>query len=81
MSKYFKQNNAESTRHLYNKSRVYTGEMKDAKYENIKNFRRAEKYLYGREANTTEIEKRKKDVTDIKQKIKDLQETKIAKKK
>ena len=48
MSKYFKQNNAESTRHLYNKSRVYTGEMKDAKYENIKNFRRAEKYLYGR---------------------------------
>tara|TARA_B100000287_G_scaffold430152_1_gene484859 strand:- start:3350 stop:3619 length:270 start_codon:yes stop_codon:yes gene_type:complete len=34
------------------------------------------KYLYGRDVNTAEIEKRKKEVIDIKQKIKDLQETK-----
>ena len=34
------------------------------------------KYLYGRDINTVEIEKRKKEVIDIKQKIKDLQETK-----
>lgn len=39
------------------------------------------KYLYGRDINTTEIEKRKKDVIDIKQKIEDLQGTKIAGKK
>jgi len=39
------------------------------------------KYLYGRDINTTEIEKRKKDVIDIKQKIEDLQGTKIAEKK
>jgi len=48
MSKYFKQNNSESTRHLYNKSLIYTAKMMDAEYVNIKNFRFAEKYLYGR---------------------------------
>jgi len=48
MSKYFKQNNAESTRHLFSKSLVYTGEMMKTEYKNIINFRLAEKYLYGR---------------------------------
>ena len=48
MSDFYKKNNAEGTKALYQKSLIYKLDISDENYGNLKDFNFAEKYLYGR---------------------------------
>ena len=48
MSDFYRKNNNESTKDLYQKSVVYKVRIADPNYTNLKDFQFAEKYLYGR---------------------------------
>ena len=46
MSDFYKKNNAEGTKALYQKSLIYKLDISDENYGNLKDFNFAEKYLY-----------------------------------